>query len=503
MTQSTESKIILIVDDTPTNLEVLSESLSTAGFEVAVAIDGESAIEQTEYNPPELILLDVMMPGIDGFETCRRLKENPLTQGIPVIFMTALSDTVDKVKGLSLGAVDYITKPFQKEEVLARVTVHLKLRNLSKTLEKKNVLLQQLAQDLEQRVAQRTAALSQSLQELRQSQVKLVQSEKMSTLGELVAGVAHEINNPVSFISGNLTHAEIYFRDLSRILQLYQQYYPNPCPEIREELEVVEPDFLLEDLPKVLQSMKVGTERLSNISLALRNFSRSDLVEKIPIDLHEGLDSTLLILKHRFQAKKKFAAIEVIRDYGELPLVKCYPGRLNQVFMNILANAIDALELGTGNGKLETKQASVPTVLAIAVAQRQLRTVPEDANNGLSQQRSSVQYGGDLHSSETNQTNNKQVIANNQFSIPTIRIHTEVLDSNSVVIRIIDNGPGLTESVKQQLFEPMFTTKPPGKGTGLGLSIARQIVEEYHKGRLSCISAPGEGTEFAIEIPIK
>jgi len=503
MTQSTESKIILIVDDTPTNLQVLSESLSNAGFEVAVAIDGESAIEQTEYNPPEIILLDVMMPGIDGFETCRRLKANPLTQDIPVIFMTALADTVDKVKGLSLGAVDYITKPFQKEEVLARVNVHLKLRNLSKTLEQKNVLLQQLTQDLEQMVAQRTSELSQSLQELQQSQVKLVQSEKMSTLGQLVAGVAHEINNPVGFISGNLIHAETYFQDLSKILELYQQYYPHPCSEIREELEAIEPDFLLEDLPKVLQSMKMGTERLSNISLALRNFSRSDLVEKMPVNIHEGLDSTLLILKHRLQAKNKSVAIEVVRDYGDLPLVECYPGRLNQVFMNILVNAIDALELGTSEEKRETRQDSSPAELALAVAQQQFRIVPEGIEDRPSQYRSSVHYGEHSHSNETSQTNNKQLFTIHQFSIPTIRIHTQVIESNWVVIQIADNGPGLTELVKQQLFEPMFTTKPPGKGTGLGLSIARQIVEEYHKGRLSCMSAPGEGTEFAIEIPIK
>lgn len=503
MTQSTELKIILIVDDTPTNLEVLSEALISAGFEVAVAIDGESAIEQTEYNPPELILLDVMMPGIDGFETCRRLKENPLTQDIPVIFMTALSDTVDKIKGLSLGAVDYITKPFQAEEVLARVNVHLKLRKLSKTLEEKNILLQQLTQDLEQRVFQRTAELSQSLQELQQAQIQLVQNEKMSTLGQLVAGVAHEINNPVGFISGNLTYVETYFQDLSRILQLYQQYYPDPCPEICEELEAVEPEFLLEDLPKILQSMKLGTERLSNISLALRNFSRSDTLEKMPVNIHEGLDSTLLILKHRLQVKDKSAAIEVIRDYGDLPLVECYPGRLNQVFMNILANAIDALELEIGDGYGKTKQASSQTALALAVAERQLRKFPESAEDNLSQHQCCVQYGECSHHSETSQINNQQLTANNQFPIPTIRIHTEVIEGDWVVIRIADNGSGLTESVKQQLFEPMFTTKPPGKGTGLGLSIARQIVEEYHQGRLSCTSALGEGTEFAIEIPIK
>lgn len=500
MTQSTESRIILIVDDNPTNLEVLSESLSSAGFEVAVAIDGESAIEQAEYNPPELILLDVMMPGIDGFEACRRLKKNSLTQDIPVIFMTALADTVDKVKGLSLGAVDYITKPFQKEEVLARVTVHLKLRNLSKTLEEKNDLLLQLTQDLEQRVAQRTAELTQSMAELQQSkiklvqsQVRLVQSEKMSTLGQLVAGVAHEINNPVGFISGNLTHAENYFQDLNKILQLYLQYYPNPCPEIREELEAAELDFLLEDLPKILQSMKVGTERLSNISLALRNFSRSDVAEKMPVDIHAGLDSTLLMLKHRLQSKNKSVAIEVIRDYGDLPLVECYPGRLNQVFMNILANAIDALESGIEERKEEIREGS--SSLTLAVAQRQLTTVPERAKNR--------QYGELSSNRETSQTNNQQLITNNQFPIPTIQIHTEVIESNWVVIRISDNGPGLAESVKQKLFEPMFTTKPPGKGTGLGLSIAHQIVEEYHQGKLSCNSVLGEGTEFVIEIPFK
>ncbi|MEO1402505.1 MAG: response regulator, partial [Cyanobacteria bacterium J06635_1] len=291
MLSATEPQGILIVDDNPTNLEVLSESLIQEGFQVAVAIDGESALEQVNYHRPELILLDVMMPGINGFETCHRLKENPETYDIPVIFMTALSDTENKVKGLSLGAIDYITKPFQHEEVLARVRVHLKLQNLARTLQQQNQLLkseidqreqveakllevnhalENFNLQLEQRVEERTQDLTKALQELQQTQVKLIQQEKLSALGQLVAGIAHEINNPVNFIHGNIAHASEYTHDLLSLFGLYKRHYPNPDPEIQEEMDAIDVDFLSEDLPKLLSSMQVGTDRIRNIVLSLR-----------------------------------------------------------------------------------------------------------------------------------------------------------------------------------------------------------------------------------------
>ena len=243
--------LILIVDDTPTNLEILSETLADAGFEVATALSGERALNHTKHSEPDLILLDVLMPGIDGFETCFRLKSNPLTSEIPIIFMTALANIDQKVKGLSLGAVDYITKPFQKEEVLARIKVHLDLRNLAKDLAKKNQLLQekieekttlektlqQLNQDLENRVEERTSELKQALKSLQDAQLKLIQSEKMSTLGQLVAGVAHEMNNPVGFILGNLNQAQTYLQDLLEILHLYQQQFPSPGAAINSLIQ--------------------------------------------------------------------------------------------------------------------------------------------------------------------------------------------------------------------------------------------------------------------------
>lgn len=200
---------VLLVDDNPNNLKVLSEAVQGCGWKALMATDGESALEQTEYAHPDLILLDVMMPGIDGFETCRRLKANPITQNTPVIFMTALSDATDKVKGLEIGAVDYITKPFQHEEVIARLKLHLKISHLTRTLE--------------QKVQERTAELTQSIQQLKQTQIQLIQSEKMSTLGQLVAGIGHEINNPIGFISGNCSHIEEYVKDILRLVHLQQQ----------------------------------------------------------------------------------------------------------------------------------------------------------------------------------------------------------------------------------------------------------------------------------------
>jgi signal transduction histidine kinase len=433
-----KTEFILVVDDNPTNLSVLTQALKSAGFKVRVAVDGESAIEQVQYEPPALILLDVQMPGIDGFETCIQLKSNPSSYDIPIIFMTALADKESKVKGLSLGAVDYITKPFEQEEVLARVKVHLKLRSLTKTLAEKNDQLYQLKEGLEQRVAERTA-------ELQKAQIQMVQQEKLSSLGQLVAGVAHEINNPISFIYSNIEPAKQYVEDLAKILQLYQKHYPQPVAEIADESAAVDLEFALEDLPKIIDSMKLGTERIKNISVSLRNFSRSDITTKIPVNLHEGIDSTLLILRHRMKAYDHKPGIQVIKQYGDLPLVTCYPGQMNQVFMNILANAIDVLE--DGNWSSDGKEITTD-------------------------------------------------------QLPTIKIGTEVIDENYAIVRIADNGKGMSEEVKQRIFEPMFTTKELGKGTGLGLSICRQIVEEKHGGKLSCISAPGKGTEFVIEIPL-
>ncbi|NEU71573.1 response regulator [Hassallia byssoidea VB512170] len=437
-----ENNIILIVDDNPTNLAVISEALIDAGLEIAVATSGENALKQSTYDPPDLILLDIQMSGIDGFVTCEKLKENPLTHDIPVIFMTALHDTADKVKGFNLGAVDYITKPFQQEEVIARVCLHLKMRNLTKKLEEQNIQLKQFTEELEQRVTQRTAELSESLNDLKQAQIQLVQSEKMSALGQLVAGIAHEINNPLSCISGNVDHIEEYFHDLLEHLQLCQQYCEHP--EIETHAGKIDLEFLTEDIPKIIDSAKLGAKRIRDISNSLRTFSRADTTSKVLADIHEGIDSTLMILQHRLKANETRPAIKIIKQYGNFPLVKCYLGQLNQVFMNILANAIDTLD-ESSQGRSFADIERVPNI---------------------------------------------------------INIKTESLDNQSVIIKIKDNGKGISSEVKSQIFDYLFTTKSVGKGTGLGLSISRQIVVEKHGGFLSCESVLGEGTELAIAIPI-
>jgi len=426
-----DSELILVVDDTPANLEVLSEALSDAGFEVAIATDGERAIKQAQYSLPSLILLDVMMPGIDGFETCRRLKASTVTQDIPIIFMTALSETTDKVNGFNLGAVDYITKPFQEAELIVRVKTQLKMRHFNQTLE--------------QQVSQRTSELTDALKQLQSSQLQLVQSEKMATLGQLVAGVAHEINNPVSFIHCNLEHMEDYTQTLLNSLQLYQKHYPHPVDEIKEQTEENDLEFLQEDVIKTLASMKIGTQRIREIVRSLRTFSRMDEAEFKAVDVHEGINSTIMILQHRLKAKPEHPEITVIREYDNLPLIECYGGQLNQAFMNILANAIDALE-------------------------------------------------------EMNAHRTYQEIQDNPGCI---KISTSVVDSQSIQIAIADNGPGISPQIQQRIFEPFFTTKPVGKGTGMGMSISHQIITEKHNGKLECFSTPGEGTKFVIQVPIR
>ncbi|MEH2108805.1 hybrid sensor histidine kinase/response regulator [Nostoc sp.] len=431
MLSAPEDSLILVVDDTTTNLEIVFNILTNVGFNVITESDGERALQQVESRVPDLILLDVMMPGIDGFETCKRLKENSATYDIPVIFMTANSDTDSKVKGLNIGAVDYITKPFHEEELLARIKTHLQLRNLTKTLEK--------------RVAERTAALSRALKDLQESQLQLVQTEKMSTLGQLVAGVAHEINNPVGFIHGNLGHASVYFQDMVNIINLYQQHYPNPVPEIQEEIAAIDLKYMLSDLPNLISSMKEGVQRIRNISTSLRTFSRADSDRKVYCNIHDGIDSTIMILKHRLKASEDRPDIQVIRDYDKLPELECFIGQLNQVFMNLLANAIDALEESNAG-----------------------RTYIEIEANP------------------------------NQVFIQT----TLTEDKNHILIRIKDNGVGMSADVQQKIFDYLFTTKSVGQGTGLGLSIARQIVVEKHGGSLEINSVLGQGSEFIIKLPI-
>ncbi|MBD1913463.1 MULTISPECIES: response regulator [unclassified Leptolyngbya] len=340
----TTSNSILIVDDTPNNIKILLDVLNTAGFEVSVAKSGEIALEKLPFIQPDLILLDVMMPGIDGFETCRRLKADENSKNIPVIFMTALSDSVNKLAGLQMGAVDYITKPIEIEEVLARINIHLTLKNTQ----------QALITEIEER-RQAETKLKETLLNLRQTQTQLIQAEKMSSLGLLVAGVAHEINNPVNFIYGNLDHTHQYTQVLIELLQLYQQKFPTTDCEIQAKIEEADLEFMLNDFPKLLTSMKVGIERIREIVLSLRIFSRLDEAGLKKVDIHQGIDSTLTILGHRLKANSHDSDIEVIKNYGDLPLVECYAGQLNQVFMNILNNAIDAL-------LEENQKQTVPTI---------------------------------------------------------------------------------------------------------------------------------------------
>jgi two-component system NtrC family sensor kinase len=295
---------------------------------------------------------------------------------------------------------------------------------------------------------ERTAELETALKNLQQTQLQLIQTEKLSSLGQLVAGVAHEINNPVTFISGNLIHTGEYTQNLLELVEIYQQQYPNPTPSVQAKLQEIELEFIAEDLPKILKSMNFGAERIRQIVLSLRNFSRLDEAEMKAVDIHQGIDSTLMILDNRLKPKDDFPGIQIIKEYGNLPLVECWVGQLNQVFMNILLNAIDVLYEAENNPNLLGKSSS---------------------NLGF---------------------------------LPRIRIRTEVLSSNCVCVRISDNGTGMTENVKKRLFEPFFTTKPVGKGTGLGLAIGYQIVDKHH-GSLRCVSAPGEGTEFWIEVPVR
>ncbi|WP_414859175.1 ATP-binding protein [Nostoc sp. KVJ3] len=306
-----------------------------------------------------------------------------------------------------------------------------------------NARLYERSLEYSQQLERSFAELQQKSQDLQQAQLQIVQSEKMSALGNLVAGVAHEMNNPLGFISASLIQAKPTFTDIIEHLKLYQESLPNKSDKIIDHAEEIDLDYSLEDLPKMIDSMSMACDRLKNISTSLRTFSRADQDYKVPFNIHEGIDSTILILKHRLKTNEQRPAIEVVTNYGNLPQIQCFPGQLNQVFMNLLANAIDALD---------------------------------ESNTGCTFE---------------------EIKAN-----PNCITITTSIENNLVKIAIADNGKGMSEQVKSKIFGHLFTTKAVGKGTGLGLAIARQIVEETHGGKLSCNSVLGEGTEFIIAIPV-
>ncbi len=415
------ARILVVNDDLP--LEQLieqkfSQNILAKEYEFIFARDGREALEKLQENSQfDLVLTDINLPDIDGVSWLDKLKQ--IDRNIQAVAVLNSGDTVNIRKAMNQGAFDFVTKPIDIEDL--EKIVKNSIESGKKIKENSN--------------------------NLNQTKAQLLQNEKMASIGQVAAGVAHEINNPVGCIGGNITHVEGYIKDLLEHLELYQEKFPSPGDEIEEHAEEIDIEYLTEDLQKILGSIKGATERINQISNCLRIFARSDSTTKAAANLNECLDSTLLILKQRMKGKQGCPPIQIIKEYGKVPDVECYAGQINQVFLNIITNAIEALEEVTWNREVEKGAAKPPS--------------------------------------------------------PTIWIRSEVSeDKTGLVIRIKDNGPGMTSEVKDRAFEPLFTTKSLGKAAGLGLSLSKQIVEEKHGGKLTCVSEPGEGAEFAIAIPL-
>jgi len=410
---------ILIVDDNPVNLDLLSRVLSADGYRVRPAPSGKLALRAAANQPPDLVMLDINMPEMNGFEVCRLLKEDPALRSIPVIFISALTEILDKVRAFDAGGVDYVTKPFETKEVLARVRVHCDLRRVQSELHDKNI------------------ALEKALSDLKNAQVQLVQAEKMASLGVLTAGLAHEINNPINFVNSGVKGLFKVQADLNRLLDAYDaldwkgQEGVARIMELKQEIDYDDARHALDELASSILS---GVTRTVRIVEGLRIFSRSDTQGKKLAQVHECLDSALMLLQVRAGG-----GIRIDRDYGELPMVLCYPGQINQVFMNILSNAIDAVE---------EKHEKGGGVISI-------RTGMQDR-------------GG----------------------------------RKGVCVAISNSGSAIPEEDITHLFEPFYTTKEVGKGVGLGLSITHGIIND-HGGEIDVTSDEEKGTTFRVWLPVQ
>jgi len=437
---------IMIVDDRELNLKLMSNLLKISGFNVIVAEDGEIALEKLKNELPDLILLDVRMPRINGFEICRHLQSSENTKNIPVIFMTSISESQEKIRGLKLGAVDYIVEPFKEEELLARINIHIRLQEEIKERTKAEIKLEKAKVELEERVKEKTAELSQSIADLKETQFQLIQNEQMSSIGELITGIAHELNNPVSIVVGNITLAEKYLQGIINHIKLYQKQFPCPGSIIEKDAEKMDIYFMIEELPKMLSSIKLASDRIRETSVSLRSFSRADSMSKVPFDVNDAIDSNLKILQHRFKANNQRPEIEIVKNYGDLPKINCYPHALNQVLMNLLVNAINSLE--------------------------------------------EFNYKKNRTYQEILQNPNR------------INIATSVIESYGVEIIIADNGVGMLAHLKDKLSQAFEGLKPSHKRNSLGLSMNHLIVVDKHRGKLECNSLPKQGTEFIIKLPI-
>ncbi|MBF0301748.1 MAG: response regulator [Desulfamplus sp.] len=418
---------IMIVDDKPANLKLLEKMLSEKGYLVRPFPKGMMALNAAFNDPPDLILLDINMPEIDGFEVCRRLKSDDRTKQVPIIFISALTETLDKIKAFEIGGVDYVTKPFQFEEVYARVKTHLNLKATQQMLEEKNQLLEK------------------TLSDLKNTQNQLVQSEKMAALGVLTAGIAHEINNPVNFIKTSALGLEQDIKDIEQLLS----FYKDNCitcrhndAAVNEHLESLKKeidfDLLISELPELMNNINEGVSRTQEIVSSLRLYSRMDDFDLKKIDIHSLIDAALVILKNRYNQK-----IDIKKEYNMMPEIYGQPGKLTQVFTNILANAIDALQNNSINRtESDKKRISINT---------------------------SVQSRGNI---------------------------------DYIQIAINDNGYGIAPENLDKIFDPFFTTKDVGKGSGLGLAISIGIVRE-HNGMLEVDSSNESGTTFSVLLPTK